>query len=63
MCYKGKEHFAEPILNILEKKYSIEYLYLERNRDYWHFKVKGKVIWNEWANKFAWHISKKKLER
>lgn len=59
VCYKGKEHFAEPILKILEKKYSVQYLYLERNRDYWHFKVKGKVIWNEWANKFAWHISKK----
>lgn len=59
MCYKGKEHFAEPILKILEKKYSIQYLFLERNRDYWHYKVKGKVIWNEWANKFAWHISKK----
>ncbi len=59
VCYKGKEHFAEPILKILEKKYSIQYLFLERNRDYWHYKVKGKVIWNEWANKFAWHISKK----
>jgi len=59
VCYKGKEHFAEPILKILEKKYSIQYLYLERNRDYWQFKVKGRVIWDEWANKFAWHISKK----
>lgn len=59
VCQKGKEHFAEPILNILEKKYSIQYLYLKHKRDYWHFRVKGKVVWCEWATKFAVKVSKK----
>lgn len=59
VCKHNNHHFAEPILAELEKKYKIQYLFVERSSDYWHFKVKGKVIWNEWANKFAWHISKK----
>lgn len=60
ICSKGADHFAQPILNELEKKYKIQYLYPVHKMDYWHFKVLGKVIWVEWANKFAHQVSKKK---
>lgn len=59
ICKRNNNHFAEPILAELEKKYKIQYLFVEHSSDYWHFRVKGRVVWNEWANKFAWHISKK----
>ncbi len=59
VCQKGHNHFAEPILAELEKKYTIQYISPKHKRDYWHFMVKGDVIWVEWANKFAHQVSKK----
>ncbi len=59
ICRKGHDHFAQPILKELEKKYHIQYLYPEHRLEYWHFLVRGKVIWVEWANKFALPVSRK----
>ena len=59
ICRKGEDHFAQPILNELAKKYKIQYLYPVHKMDYWNFKVRGKVIWVEWANKFAHQVAKK----
>jgi glycosyltransferase involved in cell wall biosynthesis len=59
ICRKGECHFAQPILNELEKKYKIQYIFPNHKIEYWHFMVKGKVIWVEWANKFALEVSKK----
>lgn len=63
ICKKGNYHFAEPILKELEKKYKIQYLFPVHKRDYWHFMVKGEVIWVEWANKFAHQVAKKKWNK
>ncbi len=60
ICRRGKNHFAEPILKELEKKYTIQYLYPEHKRDYSHRRIHGKIIWVEWALKFANLVSKKK---
>jgi glycosyltransferase involved in cell wall biosynthesis len=62
VCRKGENHFAQPILHELKKRFSIQYLYPNHKRDYWHFQVKGKVIWVEWAHKFAHQVAKKKWE-
>ena len=62
ICRRGKNHFAEPILKELEKKYSIQYLYPEHKRDYSHRQILGNVIWIEWAHKFAKLVSRKKWE-
>ena len=62
ICRCGKDHFAEPILKELEKKYSIQYLYPEHKRDYSHRQIRGNVIWVEWALKFAYLVSRKKWE-
>jgi glycosyltransferase involved in cell wall biosynthesis len=60
ICKKWHQHFADPILRELGKKYSIQYLFLERKRDFSYRKIRGNVIWVEWALKFAWLVSKKK---
>ena len=60
ICQKGKDHFAEPILNALEKKYSIQYLFPVHKREYSHRQVQGRVVWVEWALKFARLVSKKR---
>ncbi|MDP8209930.1 MAG: glycosyltransferase [Candidatus Stygibacter australis] len=60
VCRKDYDHFAQPILKELEKKYRIQYLYLNHKLEYWHFLVRGRVIWVEWANKFALTVSKKR---
>jgi len=62
ICAKDHEHFAEPILDRLGKKYKIQHLLMVHKRDYWHFKVKGRVIWCEWANKFAHQVSQRKWQ-
>lgn len=58
ICRKGQEHFAQPILKELEKKYTIQYLYPEHKINY--FMLIGDIIWIEWANKFALQVSKKR---
>jgi glycosyltransferase involved in cell wall biosynthesis len=60
ICRQGKSSFAEPILKELEKTYSIQVLSLEHKRDYSHAKIRGKVIWVEWAQKFCMLVSRKK---
>ncbi len=60
ICRRGYDHFAQPILKELEKKYRIQYLYMNHKSEYWHFLVRGKVIWVEWANKFALTASRKR---
>ncbi len=60
ICRRNRNHFAIPILNELKKKYSIQYLFPEHKRDYHHWQVKGKIIWVEWAHKFAKEVTKKK---
>jgi glycosyltransferase involved in cell wall biosynthesis len=47
-------------LQELEKKYTIQYLFPEHKRDYHHWQVKGRIIWVEWAHKFAKEVAKKK---
>ena len=47
----------------LEKKYTIQYLFPEHKRDYHHWQVKGRIIWVEWAHKFAKEVAKKKWNR
>ena len=42
----------------LEKKYTIQYLFPEHKRDYHHWQVKGRIIWVEWAHKFAKEVAK-----
>jgi len=60
ICRRGKDHFAEPILSELAKTYTIQYLYPEHKRDLLLNQIKGKIIWVEWAHKFAKIVSKKK---
>ena len=60
ICRRGKDHFAEPILSELAKIYTIQYLYPEHKRDLLLNQIKGRIIWVEWANKFAKIVSKKK---
>lgn len=47
----------------LEKKYTIQYLFPEHKRDYHHWQAKGRIIWVEWAHKFAKEVAKKKWNR
>lgn len=59
ICAKGNDHFAQPILKELEKKYRIQYLLPAHWTEYFNFKVKGKIVWVEWAMKYAYRVSKK----
>jgi glycosyltransferase involved in cell wall biosynthesis len=63
ICRKGKNHFAQPILKELEKTHSIQYLFPEHKRDLKLHQIKGKIIWVEWALKFAYLVSKKKWKQ
>ena len=60
ICRRNSDHFSQPILQELEKKYSIQYLFPEHKRDYHHWQVKGKIVWVEWAHKFAKEVTKKR---
>ncbi len=60
ICRRNRDHFAQPILKELEKTYSIQYLLPEHKHDYHHWQVKGRIIWVEWAHKFAKEVSKKR---
>ncbi|GEM_PF-1926899 len=62
ICRKERQYFAEPILKELQKSYKIQILLLDHKRELSARKIKGRIVWIEWAAKFAWAVSKLKLE-
>ncbi|MBD3337607.1 MAG: hypothetical protein GF353_00770 [Candidatus Lokiarchaeota archaeon] len=61
VCQRGRDYFAYPILAELEKQYKIHYVIIRHSREYLYKRLKGRVVWIEWALKPASVFSNRKL--